>query len=45
METEISNGKVVKLNDYTIDISVKGMTLSEPIENIIYIRVKKKKVQ
>ena len=45
MDTEISNGRVVKLNEYRIDVPVKGKILSEPIGNILCMRVKKKKVQ
>ena len=44
MDTKITNGRVVKFNEHTIDVSVKGKTLSEPIDNIIYIRIRKKKV-
>lgn len=43
MDTKITNGRVVKFNEHTIDVSVKGKTLSEPIGNIIYIRIRKKK--
>jgi len=44
MDVEISNGKVVKFENNGIDISVKGRTLSEPVSNIIYIKLKKRKI-
>ena len=43
MDTTIANGKLVKFDERTIDVFVKGKTLLKPIGGIIYIRIQKKK--